>query len=108
MKQFINLKDVTVWRPRFASRQMVRVFIAQMLMLVLCVGPALSLDVSVKERASNKSPGSPLKRATVVSRKPKPIFAAHVQVASLLAGQSVTQLPDGRSLLIGGELNGRV
>jgi len=107
MKQFIKLNGASVRWIRFASRQTIRVFIAHCLILVLCVGPALSVDLPVKETAKNKPPESPGKRGTVVSRKPKPIFAAQLQVASVLAGQSVTQLPDGRWLLIGGEVDHR-
>jgi len=107
MKQFIKLNGASVRWIRFASRQTIRVFIAHCLILVLCVGPALSVDLPVKETAKNKPPESPGKRGTVVSRKPKPIFAAQLQVASVLAGQSVTQLPDGRWLLIGGEADHR-
>src|SRR5215210_5700682 len=100
MKQFIKRNEVAGRRCRWAS---LRIFVAQILMLVLCVGPALSLDVVNKENVSNKAPAAPPKRGPLPSRRPKPIFAAPVQTTSLLAGQTVTLLGDGRALLIGGE-----
>ncbi len=104
MKQLIRFKLSTVRRLRLASRQMVRVCITQLLILVVCLGPGLTLSISGKD-ASNKPVVSTAKRGPIAVRRPKPVLAARVPVANLLPGQTITLLPDGRSLLLGGEVD---
>jgi RHS repeat-associated protein len=99
MKQFIKFNVTAVRQLRF------RVCIAQVLMLVVCFGPAFSLASPVKDSAKSGPVVAPPKRGAVSSRRMKPIFAAPLQAASVLAGQTVTELADGRTLLIGGEVD---
>lgn len=105
MKQFIQLAHVAVAQRRFASRRTVRVLITQIMIVALCCGPVLSLDLAVKNSANTKPVSPSARRGPAPTRKPKPVFAAHVQTASILPGQTATQLPDGRTLLIGGEID---
>jgi RHS repeat-associated protein len=102
MQQFKKLNGVV---GRFWSRQAIRVFISQLLIMVLCFGSAISQTLRAKSSENVRPVVLSAKPGPVVSRKPRPPFAARVQAISLLPGQSITQLPDGRSLLIGGELD---
>ena len=85
MKQSKKL-DGVVSRLWSASSQVLRVSITQILILVLCFGPVLSLDLAVKDSANTKPVPAPARRGPVATRKPKPIFAAPVQTATVLAG----------------------
>ena len=78
--------------------------IAITLVVLLVLGPCMALASPSSERKDVVSP--PLK--TIKSSRPKIArpFAARPQTSALRPGQTVTLLPDGRSLLIGGEENG--
>ena len=84
-----------------------KIAITHILILVLCFGPTFSLNLSAKANAGNKPVGPAPKRGPVPVRKMKPIFAARPQANAILPGQSLTLLGDGRSVLIGGEVNNR-
>ena len=103
MKQFKKF----VWRLGTASRRVILVSVTQILILALCFGPALSLNLTAKNEDAGRTVVSKPEPGPVVSRKPRPNFAARVQATSLLPGQTITQLSDGRSLLIGGDVDGR-
>lgn len=104
MQQFKKLNGV-VGRFWSASRQVIRVSVGQLLIIALCCGSALSQTLTAKSSEDNRPVVFAAKPGPVVSRKPRPVFAARVQATSLLPGQSITQLADGRSLLIGGEVD---
>jgi RHS repeat-associated protein len=77
------------------------------LILFFCFGPPLSLNLRAESNDPLRRIVTTPKRGPIVSRKPKLLSAAPAQAQSVLPGQTVTQLPDGRSLLLGGEVNNR-
>lgn len=76
--------------------------LATILSLILAFGATLPLAASTN-RKGKRPVAYPLVPKKVSAHKAKPTFAARVQAANLLPGQTATLLPDGRSLLIGGE-----
>ena len=76
--------------------------LATILIFILVFGTTLPLAASPNRKAK-RAVNDPFVPKKVPAHKAKPIFAARVQAASLLPGQTATLLPDGRSLLIGGE-----
>jgi len=105
MKQLIKFNRKVTWRLGLASTQMVRVCVAQILILVLCFGPVFSVSLVDKDSAIPKASVATAKHGAIAPRRPKPVLAARVPEADLLPGQTLTLLPDGRSLLIGGEID---
>ena len=103
MKQFIKFNR-TIAR-RLASTQMVRVCVTQLLILILCFGPVFSVSLRDKDSANSKPVVSTPKREPIAPRRLRPVLAPRVPAANLLPGQTVTLLSDGRSLLIGGEID---
>src|SRR5215217_1303734 len=83
----------------------IRKYIALLLILILANGSTLSFAATRRDSGKAKTPVRYPLIATRPSRarNAKPAPAARVQAASLLPGQTLTLLPDGRSLLIGGE-----
>src|SRR5690349_22442028 len=79
-------------------------FIVIALQSILAFGPCLALATPSREK---KSVYRPLETARKPSTKPMRPFAVRPQAAALRPGQTATLLPDGSSLLIGGEENGR-
>ena len=78
--------------------------LATLLVLVLGFGSTLPLAGKPNSKSKGKTPVlNPLVARKGPASKAKPVFAARVQGDSLLPGQTATLLPDGRSLLIGGE-----
>ena len=78
--------------------------LATTLIFILALGPTLHLAARSRAGApGKKAVYYPLVHRKAPAHKAKPTFAARVQAASLLPGQTVTLLPDGRSLLVGGE-----
>ncbi len=78
--------------------------LALILCCVLVINPS-----SFAGTATDDKQRIALIKAPVSSRKKiRPAFAARVQTAATMPGQTITLLPDGRSLLVGGEdANGR-
>ena len=105
MKQRISFVIASISRFFLGSRSILNSCIAQILILILFFGSSLIFASSRNDKdLSKRSDYYPLiTRKVPGPNKPKPIFAARVQAASLLPGQTATLLPDGRSLLIGGE-----
>jgi RHS repeat-associated protein len=76
--------------------------LATILIFIIAFGTSLPLAAS-PNRKTKRPVYFPLVPKNLSANKAKPTFAARVQAASLLPGQTATLLPDGRSLLIGGE-----
>ena len=72
------------------------------LSLILAAGPSLALAAPAREIKVYR----PFKRAKSPSTKTARPLAARPQASALRPGQTITLLPDGSSLLIGGEGNG--
>src|SRR5829696_8911912 len=70
--------------------------------VILILNPCLVLASPSREKKVYR----PVTTAKSPSTKPARTFAVRPQASALRPGQSVTLLPDGRSLLIGGEENG--
>ena len=78
--------------------------VATILSFVLAIGPNLHLAARPSASEKGKRPVyDPLATWKTPTRKAKPVLAARVQTNTLLPGQTATLLPDGRTLLIGGE-----
>ena len=73
------------------------------LIVILAVGPCVALSAPARE---TKAPYRPVKTTKSAAAKITRPRAAAAQASALQPGQTVTLLPDGRSLLIGGEENG--
>jgi RHS repeat-associated protein len=73
------------------------------LTVILAIGPCLALAAPSRETKAPYHPVKTLKRVGSKIAQPRPVPA---QASAFQPGQTVTLLPDGRSLLIGGEENG--
>ena len=73
------------------------------LIVILAVGPCLALAAPSREKKVAFHPIKTIKSGGSKITRP---LAAPAQASALRAGETITLLPDGRSLLIGGEENG--
>ena len=96
MKRTISLRNLFASRLAASLKHSSRACVARILVLVLVLVPTMAVAAPDKKKASNH----PVSKKVSPSGKPK-ILVARPQAT--LAGQTLTQLPDGRWLLIGGE-----
>ena len=103
MKGRIRFINVLASRVASTPVDVFRQGVAITLVLVFTFASILpAAFASTKEKVSLAAPKNVPRPVKV-----KPIFAARPQANAILPGQSVTLLGDGRSLLIGGEVNNR-